>query len=148
MRKDYAKAYSEVLEVLKYIPKEDYDKIPSKMLQLMQAKCDENSKFTYNVALPFEKQNLSKDAKLILAMIFRNCWITQEQKVELAIKEKEFLAEKEKEKREKYSMDKIFNSEKQEESSYIKEVQEDNSLDVQKEKWYIKIFNKIINIFK
>lgn len=146
MKKDYSEAYSEVLEVIKYIPKEDYNKIPPKMIQLFKSNCDENSEFTYNVALPFEKQNLSKDAKLILAIIFRNCWITLEQKRELSVKEKEHLEKIENEKREKYNPDEIF---KKRETQIKKELEENHFLEVVKEeKWYKKLWSRIKNIFK
>ena len=74
---NYSSAYSEVLEVLKYLPKEDYDKIPSKTIDLLEANCDENSDFVYNIALPFDKQNISKEAKSILALLYRTSWITE-----------------------------------------------------------------------
>ena len=145
MNKDYSEAYSEVLEIIKYLPKEDYDKIPPKLIQLLMVNCNANSEFTYNTALPFEKQNLSNDAKLILAIIFRNCWITNEQKDELAKKEKEKIDDIEKEKKEKYNPDKLF--EKKEEK-IKKELQENHFLEVVKEeKWYKKIFDKIKNFF-
>lgn len=76
---DYSEAYSEVLEVIKYLPKEDYDKIPPKFINFLYSNFDEKSDFRYNIALPFEKQNLSEKAKVILAMLCKNCWTTKEQ---------------------------------------------------------------------
>lgn len=32
--KEYAEAYSEVLEILNHIPKADYNKVPSNMIEL------------------------------------------------------------------------------------------------------------------
>ena len=72
---DYAEAYTEVLEVLKYIPTEDYNKIPKKFITFMKENCDEKSTFKYNIALPFEKQELSNKAKNVLALISKLFWM-------------------------------------------------------------------------
>lgn len=143
MEKNYADAYSEVLEVLKYIPLEDYKKIPIKTLQLLKSNSNEKSDFIYNSALPFSKQNISKDARIILAILYRNCWITEEEKKKLEQEEKEHIRAIEEEKRKKYNPDKIFeNKEKQ----IVQELEENRYLVVQ-EKWYNKIFNKIKSLF-
>lgn len=65
----YSIAYAEVLEVLKYISENDYNKIPKKYIAYFKENADENCMFTYNVALPFNKQDISEDAKNLLAMI-------------------------------------------------------------------------------
>lgn len=85
---NYNEAYAEVIEVLNYIPLEDYKRIPEKYITFLKENSDENNTFTYNVALPFEKQEISDTAKNILAMIFRLFIITKEKKEELTIKDK------------------------------------------------------------
>lgn len=44
----YAKAYSEVLTILKYIPTEDYYKIPKSKIELFEANSDKNYTFNYD----------------------------------------------------------------------------------------------------
>ena len=44
----YATAYSEVLEILKYIPKEEYNKIPNEKIEVFKAKYDKKYKFKYD----------------------------------------------------------------------------------------------------
>lgn len=144
MKKDYADAYSEVLEVLKYIPKSDYEKIPIATIQLLEANSNEKSEFTYNLALPFDKQNISKDAKIILAILYRNCWIKEEGKAKLKQKEREHIKAIEKEKREKYNPNKIFENR---EKVIVKQLEQKHYLTV-KQKWYNNIFSKIRNFFK
>ena len=77
---DYAEAYAEVLEVLNYIPMEDYNKIPKKFITFMEENYDEKSSFKYNIALPFEKQGLSDKAKNILALISKLFWMEKKNK--------------------------------------------------------------------
>lgn len=144
MKKDYADAYSEVLEVLKYIPKSDYEKIPIATIQLLEANSNEKSEFTYNLALPFDKQNISKDAKIILAILYRNCWIKEEDRVELKQKEREHRRAIERERIEKYNPNKIFENR---EKVIVKQLEQKQYLTV-KPKWYNNIFSKIKNFFK
>lgn len=143
MEKNYGDAYNEVLEVLRYIPKEDYNKVPKKLIDLLEQNRNEKNDFVYNIALPFDKQDISKDAKVILAIIFRNCWATEEEKKEICIREKEELEKKEKERQDKYNPDKVF---EKREKNIINELKENNYLIV-KEKWYSKLFRKIKQIF-
>ena len=68
---DMGEAYAEVLEILNYVPEENYKKIPGNFITFMEENADENSSFVYNLALPFNKQNVNDDAKDILALIYR-----------------------------------------------------------------------------
>lgn len=60
-------ACAEVMEVLKYIPVDEYNKISSARINQIYQNADENSKFSYNMALSFAEQNVSQEAKGILA---------------------------------------------------------------------------------
>lgn len=105
---NYEKAYAEVIEVLKYIPMNEYNKIPKKYITFMEENCSETCPFVYNVALPFEKQNISNEAKNILGMIFRLFIIEQSKKEKLSIKDKELKEQEELEKYMKYNPDNLF----------------------------------------
>lgn len=154
---NYDKAYTEVIEVLNNVPIEDYNKIPKKFITYMEENCDQNQSFTYNIALPFEKQEISEEAKNILAMIYRLFWTTGEGKEELNKEDTIIIKQKELEKREKYNPDNIFKnnskykndvSENSVDTKKIK-IEENKSLvQIEKQKWYLKIFEKIKGIFK
>ena len=60
----YAIAYSEVLEILKYISKEDYNKIPQEKLNVFKANASKDYKFKYNPQKTLDEQNVSKKAKI------------------------------------------------------------------------------------
>lgn len=77
---EYANAYSEVLEILKYISKEDYEKIPISKIQLFETNQNKEYIFEYNPNKTLEEQNVSKKAKAIIAILFRDYWATNEQK--------------------------------------------------------------------
>ncbi len=106
----YENAYSEVLEILKYIPKEDYDKIPKNKIDLFNAMANKNYKFQYNPLLTLDKQNVSKRAKAIIAILFKDYWATDKQKAIIIKKHNYDLERLEEEKRKKYNPKYIFKS--------------------------------------
>lgn len=105
---EYANAYSEVLEVLKYIPKEDYNKIPKEKIKLFEANFNRNNQFKYNPLLTLEEQNVSKRARAIIAILFKNYWATEKQKQIIQQKAKQDIMQLEKEKQEKYNVQELF----------------------------------------
>ena len=70
----YAVAYSEVLEILKYIPIEDYNKIPESKINLFKANANYENTFKYDPNKTLEEQNVSKIAKGIIILLFRDYW--------------------------------------------------------------------------
>ncbi len=71
-------AYTEVLEILKYIPQEKYKLIPDRVIESMMKNCDEKCNFTYNIGVPFERQKISKKAIEILEFFDKNFWNASE----------------------------------------------------------------------
>ena len=99
----YAKAYTEVLEIIKYFPEEDYNKIPKKKIEFYKENMDKNYDITNN-----PEQNLSPEANAIIVTLYRDYFASEEQKQK--IKEILELNEKkaEQEKREIYNPDNLF----------------------------------------
>lgn len=106
----YAKAYTEVLEIIKHFPEEEYAKIPVEKIEFYKNNMDKDYIFTINPEIDLDKQNISKEAKAIIVNLFRDYYATEEQKVKI----KEILdlnqKKEEQEKREKYNPDYIFNN--------------------------------------
>ena len=104
----YAKAYTEVLEVIKYFSEEDYNKIPKNKIEFYKENMDKNYDFTINPDIDLSEQNLSPEANAIIVTLYRDYFATEEQKQK--IKEILELNEKkaEQEKREKYDSDNLF----------------------------------------
>ena len=69
-----AEVCDELLEVLKYIPKQDYEKIPRETLSYLYANCNTKSSFIYNQALSFSEQEISEEAKGILRKFKKEYW--------------------------------------------------------------------------
>ena len=96
----YAIAYSEVLEILKYISKEDYNKIPQEKLNVFKTNASKDYKFKYNPEKTLDEQNVSKKAKAIIGLLFRDYWATESQRQKIIRKQNYDRKKIEKEKQE------------------------------------------------
>lgn len=105
---EYANAYSEVIEILNHIPKSDYDKIPNNMIEVFTRNNNKEYEFNYDVTKTLNEQNVSKIAKTIIAILFRDYWATPTQREKIITKEKYDIAKLEQEKRETYNPDNLF----------------------------------------
>ena len=136
---NYEEAYAEVIEVLNYIPMNEYKKIPKQYITFMEENSSETSLFVYNIALPFDKQNISEMAKDILGMIFRLFILEQSKKDELINKDKEMKKQEDLEKYIKYNPDNLFKKSNNLDNNEKQEV----SLVEVKESVFIKLWKKI-----
>ena len=57
-------------------------------IEFYKANMDKNYVFKVNPAIDLSKQNISKEARIIIALLFRDYWATQEQKNKIELKEK------------------------------------------------------------
>ena len=96
------KAYTEVLEILKLISRDDYEKIPKYIIENMGKEKDISYKYEVSYIDDFQKQKMLKETEAILAVFYREYWATEEQKKK--IQEIEILERKiaEEEKIKKY----------------------------------------------
>lgn len=96
----YSKAFTEVIEILKKVSREDYEKIPLEMIEIMEDNMDKDYVVCYNPEIPIEEQAFSDETKTILAIFFRDYWATEEQRKKILLKEKQddYLEEEEKQK--------------------------------------------------
>lgn len=108
-KKEYEKAFVEVLEILKYLPQKDFLKIPSNLIQMMNIEKSKDYYFTINRTKSLKEQNFSPVTKAIISNFYRDYWATEYQKEVIEAKQKLDLALKEREKQEKYQKNKIQN---------------------------------------
>lgn len=79
----YKKALREVYEVIDHMSLEDTKKISSEFLNKLYNVSDWNYDFQYDENKSFEEQDLSGDAKVILAIIYMRYFASTDEKVEL-----------------------------------------------------------------
>lgn len=115
MEDNYAKAYKEIVEILKYVPEDSVNKIPKEMRDMFEAEQLKTYNFQIDTGKPFEEQILLEETEAILANIFRDYWANDYQRAKIIEKENKDRKEWEEEKRRKYNPDDIFKNRQTEE---------------------------------
>ena len=141
----YANAYSEVLEILKNISKEDYEKVPSEKIDLFEKNANKNYNFQYDTNLTLDEQNVSKRAKAIIAILFRDYWATPEQREKILAKQNYDRIQIEKNKQKQYNVDNIFkNKERKVETveNSVSTIEYKESIFSKIKKWFKQTFKK------
>lgn len=140
---NYACAYKEVIEVLKYTRREDVNKIPQCKIVLWKQNMKKDYDFKVNPSKTLEEQNLSNEAKAIIANIFKKYWATDYQRERIEEKEKYDIEQLEKEKIQKYNPDDIFKNKKTEIVQQEEIITDNVAMVEYKEPIFKKIINKI-----
>lgn len=138
---EYRIAYSEVLEILKYISKEEFDKIPKDMIAMFKENEIEENDFKYNPQKTLEEQNVSEKAKIIIAILFRDYWATPEQREKIKrVQESERIKN--------VDTNDIFKNRKSQNNINSKNIELSNlPIEIKKENIFKRIINYIKNIF-
>ena len=148
MEKKYARAYTEVLEILKHIPKDELERIPKSELQFYEDNCDKNYKYEYNLDLAVDKQAISKEANTVIVALYMNYFANEKQKgiIEKILKQNSI--EEEKAKNEKYDVNKIFEKNQNEHNGANKSENLPVDISNNQDSLIKKIINKIKSLFK
>lgn len=146
----YKRAYTEVIEIIKYFPNEEYAKIPLEKINYYKENMDKDYNFQINPNIELEKQNISKEANAILVTLFNDYFATDRQKEILNNLLKQNQQKLEKQKQEKYNPSNLFMQSKTQQQTTVtlQKNNSENSLVEIKEKFFTKFINFIKNIFK
>ena len=138
----YAKAYTEVLEIIKYFPKEEYAKIPEEKIEFYKNNMDKDYNFKINPEIDLSEQSISPEANAIMINLFTDYYATEEQKIKIKNILDSNQQKEEQEKRERYNPDNIF---KNRNSENI--IQNEVALVEYKESIFKRFINKIKSFF-
>lgn len=140
-KEDYTKAYTELLEILKYVSKSSLEKIPKENLEMYELNRDKNYNYEYNNNLEFEEQKMSKLTRILIANIYIQYWASEEERKVLKQRDKEELEKIEIEKRNMYNPDNLFANRRK-----IDNLEEKNLVIVKKKNMIEKVLEKIKRI--
>lgn len=145
----YIKAYTEVNCLLEYLPQSYIDKLPKKLIELIQNQSNEQYNINIDTNKSLLEQEFSQKTKDLIAVIKYNYWSTDEEKQQL----KQIFYENEnryqKELLEKYNPNDIFKKRESKTEILQQEVIENNvQMVVYKESIFTRFFNKIKNLFR
>lgn len=80
--KSFAKAATEVLEILNYVEDEEFNKIDKTFINMLEKCKDENHEFKINENDDFDSLVLTQKTNDLLAYIYRKYWANEEEKKE------------------------------------------------------------------
>lgn len=139
---DYSKVYKELDEIFKYLPQEILDKIPVELINRIKKEKDEQYEYKVIHIEDFRNQEMQKETRAILSILYRDYWASEDERKEILEQEKKEFLEEEDKKKENQNLNNIF--EKQE--AIEKNVSQ--AIIVYKESLFRKIINKLTEWFK
>ena len=150
MKQEYKEAFTEVNEIIKMMPIELVNKIPSKFREMIVEEKYKN--YIPDIKEPIEKCKLKNETIIILGLIYRDFLCSPDERKKLQEKDARELQEVEKaieeEIREKYNPDDIFKNRNKIVLQEEQPPEETRMTIVLEEKWYQKIFNLIKGLFR
>ena len=149
MTNETKEIYSEVYQVLNLLGDEYINRLPKSLVNMLneKRKLDYNPEYTDDVSL--SKQNIRKKSLAIIVLLYLNYWCENENEV---LEAKQILLDNEekyqKELREKYNPDNIFENYNQRHENIIENNEEKDLAVPQSQSLMRRILNKIKNIFR
>lgn len=140
---EYSVACTEVLEVLNYISKEDYNKVPRDVIQVLEKNKKDDIVFLYNPWKDINEQKMSETGRMMLALFFRDYWATEVQKNKIKAFQNNKRHQIEEENRQKYNTD-IFKNR----NTTINESQNEQAENIQLVEYKENIFRRILGFFR
>lgn len=148
MKKEYKEALAEVNGILENTEEELRKKIPKSFNKLVKENMDDKYEVKIDPNKSLVEQNIKKETKEILALIYRDYLCSKEERETLILQEQK---EMEKEKQEKYDINFYIIAKNRKKKKNIKNLETENEatlMKISEEKWHQKIINKIFKIFK
>ena len=135
-------SFTEIYDIVMHLEKSLYNKIPNSFIQMLKDNKDDNYKVNIDYSKSINEQDLLKDTRVILSLIYRDYICSKEKRQELIEKDKIELKEYEEILNEKYDIENIFENRKK------AQAQEQTQMVEYKETFFKKLINKIIQFFK
>ena len=105
---EYRKALAELDEIFDKFEKKIKNKVPESFRKFVKDKKDKNYKFEYDDSKELKDQNILRETKVLLSIIYRSYFCSEEEKKRLELEDEKKLKRIEDEIREKYNPDNLF----------------------------------------
>ncbi len=112
-------AYKEVYTILQDLNEEEYNKIPSEIIEIIKENSNEEYEFVLNNELELKEQLLLPETKAILFNLFRDYLSTSEQKEKIKRMQAEERRKLEEKKKQEYGEIDIFKTKTQEQNNAV-----------------------------
>ena len=145
MNNSYAKAYTEVLEILSNFSAEEYSKIPQEKINFYKNNMKKNYEYSIDPDIDLSKQYISKEANAILISIFRDYFANDSQRQTLNNLLNQNQKEYENIIKEKYNPNNIFVNNNRNVTENRKRLA---LVEINDMKWYTKVWRFIKEFFR
>lgn len=108
MTEIYREAFAEVYEIIKYIDVNLKNKIPKNLIGSIKDNMSTSYKFQYDKMKKLKEQNIKRETRAILSVIYRDYICEENIKKEIIQKDKIELTEHEKKKKAEFKQTEIF----------------------------------------
>ena len=142
MEEKYTKAFKEVYIILNRSSKEELIKVPKTFVEFIESNMDRD----YNPQIDFSdnfEESVLEETLLILALIYRDYLISKEERAILLQDEEKQLEELKK----SYNIENLFKKRQQESEESSSNIEQQLTV-IKEEKWYKKLLNKILSVFR
>ena len=147
MDNSYARAYTEVLEIIRHFPEEDIKKISETKLEFLRMNRDKDYFFVIDPEKDLSEQNISREANAVMVNIYKEFFASEEQNRIIDSMLTQNSLKEERLKREKYNPDDLFKKEEpkvenivEEQAENVEPKQETTALVEVKEEGFFKRF--------
>mgnify|MGYP004669122053 CR=1 FL=1 len=147
-KENYAKAYTEILKIIEYLPDTEYQKIPQKLIDEFQTKSDKEYVFYIQSEDEFKNKKLLKETEYIMYALYRNYLSDEEEREHLIQLEKQAHNDSEENKRIKYNPDDIFKNKDKKVRDFSENISNEVAMTQYNESIFKKIWNKILSMCK
>lgn len=140
-----AKAYREIYEILKYVPKSEFEKLPTEFINFIERNMARTYDYKVENIQDFEKQEMLEETRIILAILYRDYWAEPEKKQEIITRDKKQIKEKEESDKQKYNMEAVWQATRKQEQATKQQL---TDIVPYKESIITKILNRIKRWFR
>ena len=145
MEENYSNVFSEIVDVIEHSEEKIKEKIPANLYLFFENNRNKDFKVNVNYYDEHWENSISQDAREILALIYRDYLVSDVERQQLLNEEKAEEEKIEKELREKYNIESVFNNKTVKVNNETKE--EVQLVEYAEQKWFQKIFARILNLF-
>jgi len=136
----YHKAFKELIEIIKFFPKNEYSKIPKSFIDFIEENMDNDYEYVVGHIDDFQNQEMLEETRILLSIVYRDFIASSEEQKQIIKIEKNELLQEEKRIQERYNPDNLFKN-----KEFKRETVENN---VAMKEYKESIFIKIKNWFK
>ncbi len=139
--------YVDISVIISMMPTEMKSKISNNFINFIENNKSNNYISNINPKIPLKEQNIRKETKEMMGIIYRDYLCNDKERINLLQQEKRELEKLETEKREIYNPDNIFNRNNLKENDNVNDIKNEVAMVEYKETFFRKFIKKIKNIF-